>query len=141
MKTITLFDLGTGQLKRVLTLPDHAIERNVPEGLGVIQGRFDPLSQRVDLTTGAVVDYVPPQPDEDHEWRDNVINGRPRWVKKPEVVERELRVAGARREIERLESTQLRAMRELLIDSSNVEARGRLQEIEAAIAEKRKALS
>lgn len=137
MKEVTLFSLESGLFKRVLGVPEHALERNVPEGFGYVEGVFDPLSQRVDVRTGDVVDYQPPQPDNDHEWRENVVNGRPRWVKKPEVVAVERRAAAAQLEIERLELAQHRPLRELTLDPQNEAAKRRVQEIEDAIAAKR----
>jgi hypothetical protein len=55
MKTITLFDKSSGALGRVLTLPESAIERNVPAGFGYLFGSFDRTTHRVNVTTGQVV--------------------------------------------------------------------------------------
>jgi hypothetical protein len=150
MKAVTLFSLETGLFKRVIGVPEHALERNVPEGFGYVDGALDPLSQRVDVAamllaapgdhsapSDFVVDYQPPKPDDDHEWRENAVNGRPRWVKKPEVVARERRAAAAQRDIERLELAQHRPLRELTLDPQNATAKQRMQEIEDAIAAKR----
>lgn len=112
----------------------------VPDGCGAVEGAYDHLSQRVELSSGQVVDYQPPRPDDDHEWREDVVNGRPRWVKRDDVLERERLAAEARREIDRLERSQLRAMRELAIDPTSVEAKQRLQQIDDEIAAKRPAL-
>lgn len=46
-------------------------EPNCPPGHKEIAGHFDPLSQKVDLASGQVVDYIPPQPSPDHEWNAN----------------------------------------------------------------------
>lgn len=140
MKTRSVYDPDTGLFTgEVLTCSDDQIKPNARGAL--LEGRFDRLSQRVDLATKAVVDYQPTAPDENHEWRENVVNGRPRWVKRSEVVEREERDRSARGEIKRLELRQLRVMRELLIDPENSTARAMLQEIEAKIVEQRSGLT
>ena len=56
---------------------------NAPAGHLAIEGRFDWLSQRVDLATGQVVDFVPPAPadtpDATHAWDDATR----RWLAAP----------------------------------------------------------
>lgn len=42
--------------------PQWALEANTPDGLQAIPGAFDPQRQRVDLASGAVVDWQPPAP-------------------------------------------------------------------------------
>lgn len=59
------------------------LEVNTPEGCIALAGRFDHLSQRVDLATGLVVDYQPPAPaaDELRDWSwDAEVR---RWVAVP----------------------------------------------------------
>lgn len=96
---------------------------NAPADCIPIEGRFDRLSQRVDVETGLVVDD-------------------------PELAETSRRFAEqARKEssaqaaIVDLELRQMRSVRELLIDSTNVDARAKLEEIETQINEHRKDLS
>jgi hypothetical protein len=101
-----------------------------------IEGRYDHLSQRVDLDTGDIIDYRPLAPDDDHEWNGD----RKRWILKPDVAERRRGQAQARARIEALEIGQRRPMRELALDSDNVEAKRRLQAIDAEISELRRAL-
>lgn len=48
-----------------VTGPPEWVHDQVPTGLAALEGDFDHLSQRVDLDTGAVVDYVPPKPADD----------------------------------------------------------------------------
>jgi hypothetical protein len=61
-------------------------------GLSIIEGAHDPLSKRVNVETGAVEDWRPPQPEgdefNDHEWDD----GLKRWVPVPTL-------AGVRRNV------------------------------------------
>lgn len=41
---------------------------NVQDGFSFVIGIYDRLSQRVDLATGLVIDYQPPQPSINHAW-------------------------------------------------------------------------
>jgi hypothetical protein len=110
-------------------LREH-LSANTPEGCAAMEGQFDPLSQRVDLETGQVVDYVPPAPDGDHEWDAQTK----RWHKRADVRARELQRARALEQIAELEGRASRPMRELWINPANEAARRRLAEIEAQIA-------
>lgn len=60
--------------------------RSAPAGHTPKAGNFDCLSQRVDLTTGAVVPYQPPQPpfDEMRAWTWDATTKR--WVSSPTTV-------------------------------------------------------
>lgn len=89
----------------------------VPDGCGAMVGRYDRLSQRVDLDTGEVVEH-----------RDEALNA---------ARQREARARAARRRIARLEAQQARPLRELAIDPNNAAAKQRLAEIDAQIAELR----
>lgn len=120
MKTITLFDQQTGEIKRVLTLPEKAIAANVPDSCGFKVGRFDKFSQRVDIATGDVIEH-----------RDEALNA---------ARQREMRERDARRRIAALEQAQARPMRELAIDPNNDAAKQRLAAIDSEIAERRKDL-
>jgi len=47
------------------------LRNNTPAGHAALEGEYDHLSQRVDVSDPAapkVVDYQPPQPSSDHEW-------------------------------------------------------------------------
>lgn len=148
MKTITLYELATGNLGKVLVLPDDkAVGRNVPDGYDYVIGRFDRLSQKIDLVSGAVVDYQPDQPDSDHEWRATNPTAsekgeqRWRWVKKPEVIERERKSAALLRQIEDTERLQLRSISDLLDDPSDKSARENYERRKAEIDRLRSDLS
>jgi hypothetical protein len=81
-KTWSFYRLSDGTFTgRTLCVPDNAIAMNTPAGLAVKAGIFDHLSQRVDVDSGEVVDYQPPQPNDDHEWNAEVR----RWVKRADV--------------------------------------------------------
>jgi hypothetical protein len=134
MKRVTVVDRATGLAKRRLTLPAcAAVERSIEEGETWVEGHIDPLSQRLDLASGKVVDYQPPAPDENHLWNATAK----RWQKSPERVELERASRLARAEIEKLEASQLRPLRELAVDPNNEKARERLNELETRIAELR----
>lgn len=91
----------------------------MPVGCGMLDGTHDHLSKRVDLTTGQIVDYQPPQPSGEHEW-----NGASRrWEKRLDVLEREWRRSAAIQEREQLERQQLRSMSDLWVDSEDSAAR------------------
>lgn len=122
------FDPATGQFAgRMYSGPAEALELNTPPGLAPLEGDFDPLSQRVDLDSGEVVDWRPPQPDADHEW-DSAAR---RWVKTAVATARDSRRFMARSKIDRAERRQLRALRELALGDQT--ARARLQAIEDEI--------
>jgi hypothetical protein len=75
MKTHHFYDLKTGiftgsTFSFFASVDESIVEANTPEGCRAIEGSFDHLRQRVDIETGEVVDYQPPQPDEFHEWND-----------------------------------------------------------------------
>lgn len=68
--------------QRVSCDPGPTLEKNTPAGYVAIEGRFDPLSQRVNLITGLVEPYVPPKPadteDTTYIWNEE----KKRWVAK-----------------------------------------------------------
>lgn len=127
MKTITLLDLKTGALGRVLTLPEMAIAQNVPDGFGFVAGRHDRQSQRVDLSTGEVIDFQPAQPSNDHEWNAETK----RWQLKPEVIERNQRHAEAQAQLEALDPKETRALSDLAANPDDQSAKERLADIRA----------
>lgn len=110
MRTWSFYDQATGQIstRRYRASNDKALESNTPAGYVAIEGQFDHLSQRVDIATGTVVDYQPPQPDTDHVWNAE----RRRYVKKPEVLAAERRDKAARKRIAEIEASLQRAFRE-----------------------------
>jgi hypothetical protein len=109
---------------------------NAPANHRAIAGEFDYQSQRVDITSGTVVDFQPPQPSANHEWDD--ISKR--WRLSPDVSAREERKLAARARIAHLEANvQPRAIRELSL--AQPEALKRLQEIDDEIAVLRRDLT
>lgn len=131
MKTVSVYDLGTGYFCGVvLRVPASDIAANVARGFGFVEGQFDHLSQKVDLKTGVVVDYIPPQPNDDHEWDSEMK----RWTLKVSAQELIHRQASARAQIEVLEKKMTRPLSELLsptTDATKVIAQARLAELTA----------
>jgi hypothetical protein len=82
------------------------IAENTPSGHGAYVGYVDPLSQKMDLASGQIVDYKPPQPSPKHEW--NPITKR--WQKQA-ALKRSVVLA----RIADLEKGQHRTVRETLI--------------------------
>ena len=105
MKTHSFYDPKTGQLSPyVFSGPDAALALNTPAGLVAIEGRYDHVSQRVDLSGAKpfVIDFQPSRPSDDHEW--DVASRR--WQLTAEASAREHRRNVARAEIARLVESQ-----------------------------------
>jgi hypothetical protein len=101
---------------------------NCPPGHKPIEGHYDPLSQRVNVTTGVVEDYQPPPPSSDHAWAADVK----RWQLLPEVAQRQEARRAALAQIARLEAVQPRAVREAVLGHAG--AADRLRSIDEQIA-------
>jgi hypothetical protein len=82
------------------------IAENTPAGHGAYVGYADALSQRMDLASGQVIDYKPPQPSPRHEW--NAVTKR--WQKQAAMNR-----SAALARIADLEKGQHRTVRETLI--------------------------
>ena len=114
--------------------PANSVEANTPDGCRAFAGDVAIMSQRVDLETGRLVDYQPPQPNADHEWDATTK----RWRKRVDVVQRETRRANAVQAIEAAERAQARAVREALLATlPDGPEKTRLQQIEDQIAARR----
>lgn len=116
MRTYHLYDLSTGLFdgRRFSTSDAAAVAAN-SHGMGTIEGVTDPESQRVDIETGALVDYQPPRPDEHHEWIERNEHGQRirRWVLKSAIAERRNRVAAIHAQLAALDARLVRALGEL----------------------------
>lgn len=127
-KVHSFYDKQTGLfLGRTFSGPEGSLENNIPEGAGAIEGVFDHNCHRVDLESGNVVHYVPPQPSLDHFW-----TGK-RWELKPEIVEENNVRLMTKATIVDLESKQHRAVREFILAESPAEAaqaKARVRELE-----------
>lgn len=134
MKRWTFYDPSTGRLLGSGgTFKDEAMMRaNLPEGMAAIEGRHDHECQCVDLETMTVVDFVPEQPSEEHEWDGE----SKRWA----LSRAALDSRATRDAIQKLEMSQHRPLRELSIDPNNAKARQRLADLDARIAALREKL-
>lgn len=164
MKHYSIYHLETGALiGRVFgcDISDpaalaHAVRSNTPDGHGVVEGRHDHLSKRVDVerlaredsdaltawdrsgerpkapvaTAAHVVDYVPPQPSSDHEW-DAVAK---RWRLTQAAQEIEQRKHREVAEIANLREQAHDPMMRLALDPADAAARQELLDIKARIA-------
>lgn len=112
------------------------LKANTPAGSGAIEGEFDRLSQSVDVKTLDVVDYRPPQPDDDHEWDST----EKRWVLTRDASEQQVRDRAARSAISLIEEKSgPRAVREaLLLVLPDGDEKVRLAAFDAEIEEHRK---
>lgn len=145
MKSYSFYDRRSGLfIGKTRTVPDsrRVDEIVVPDGCGMVEGTIDHLSKRVDLVSGLVVDYQPPQPDADHEWN----KSSRRWEKRAAVVAREYRRKTGLARIAELESKQARIEREIRLRPEEVGTDGktpllRLEELDAEIARVRGTLN
>ncbi len=134
-----LFDVATGFFTgRSMDASPDVLAANCPDGFAWVDGVTDWRSQRVELGTGAIVDYMPPSPGADYEWDSKAK----RWVLSAEARVRNARKAAAAAEIARLEAeVQPRIIRELrlaeIAGRMDSAAATRLQELDARIAELR----
>jgi hypothetical protein len=107
----------------------HAAELalNTPPGLIAIEGDYNFLAQRVDLTTGHVVDYQPPAPSADHEWNAETK----RWQLNATAVDRANRRTAAIARIAELDRSQHRFLRKHAL--GDPQAIAKLKEIDDEI--------
>ena len=128
-RTWSFYERTTGDLHRFhYSGPERGLALNTPANHVAIEGKFDPRSQRVDLSSGGVIDAIPEAPDAAHIW-----DSQNRRYVLPDAVRQcmttnMLTQAG----IEALEAKQPRAMRELALGRPG--AKERLQKIDDDIA-------
>jgi hypothetical protein len=135
VKTFSFYDPATGLFTGRTFSCDigsdavraKVLATNTPAGLKSIEGLHDHLRSRVDATTGAVVDYQPPQPSPDYEWDAT----KKKWVLNATAQAKQSARAAALATIATLESKQPRAVRESTLGV--VGGRERLQAIETQI--------
>ncbi len=138
MRRVHFYDAVTGIFNGVsfsFSGPTRILHANTPKGCGAYEGEVDHLSQRFDLESGRLIDYVPPRPDADYDWNENTK----RWARRAEAVNREQQLAAAMGRIAELEYRQLRAMRENALkpnekDRDGKTAKDRIQAIDDEIA-------
>jgi hypothetical protein len=126
---------GLFHARHLMSSDAGSIALNTPRDHIAIDGdHYDRLSQRIDIQTGKVVDQLPAQPSEDHEW--NTTDRR--WQVKPEVLAREETRRTAILRITQLEMSGLRSLRELALGEAK--AADRLKALDVEIATLRKTL-
>lgn len=63
MTTWSFYNAGSGLfVGKVFRGSLETLAQNNPDGFLAMEGEYDHLSKRVDLATGGIVEYVPPQP-------------------------------------------------------------------------------
>lgn len=116
-KNFTLYDRATGMFRPSHYFGNPALHET--EDLAHMEGHFDALSQRVDISQAAVVDYQPSQPSADHEW-----DGKSRrWVPNAAMAARHSAFQAARTRIVDSALEERHLMRRLVLDPSDSDAR------------------
>jgi hypothetical protein len=138
MRVVSFYHRETGMFNgRHLMVSDPAlIPLNTPPDHIAIDGdHYDPMTQRVEIATGKVIDHLPPQPSPDHEW--SVISRR--WQLRPEVTAKQQARTAALARITELELKALRTLREHALGKPG--AHERLKTIDTEIGELREILT
>jgi hypothetical protein len=127
--------LFTGEVQSAKKIDKVAI----PEGCGRTQDASDWQSQRVDLASGAVINFQPPSPEpsEDFTWNADTR----RWEATQDALTRQATARTAQAEIGALELASLRPLREMMLGVLDTRgAINRLEDIEEKIRELRASL-
>jgi len=113
VRMISYYHKDTGMFKdhHLTASDDKMVALNTPTDHIAIEGHHDHLSRCVDIKTGEIVDYQPPQPSSDHEW--NIKTKR--WQFSAEAIERKARKPDALSKIAKLEDSQHRIIREAVM--------------------------
>ena len=138
LRVVSFYHKLTGLFhpRHLMSSDAKTIALNTPQDHIAIDGdHFDRLSQRIDITTGKVIDLLPEQPSSDHEWS---ATDR-RWQVKPEVLAREDARRVAMLRINQLEQSGIRSLRELALGEAR--AADRLKALDSEIAALRKAIT
>ena len=133
MSTYSFYHPETGQIHRQAFGTDDArmLKANTPAGYVATPGCLDPLSQRMDVATGKIVDYQPPSPSIDHEWNATTK----RWQINAAVTAKAEAHRSALASIAALETSGVRAVRELALGHAG--ALDRLKALDIEIAAQR----
>jgi len=138
LRVVSFYHKLTGLFhpRHLMSSDAKTIALNTPQYHIAIDGdHFDRLSQRIDITTGKVIDLLPEQPSSDHEWS---ATDR-RWQVKPEVLAREEARRVAMLRINQLEQSGIRSLRELALGEAR--AADRLKALDSENAALRKAIT
>jgi hypothetical protein len=84
MSTFSKYLLADGMFSGVtVTCIGDYLDMNVGPEFGCVIGEYDALSEKVDIETGLVIDYQPPQPSDIHAWDANTK----RWLYVPTLAD------------------------------------------------------
>jgi hypothetical protein len=143
MKTWHFFDAATGLFTgSSVSYPpgipniDDFVESKIPAGQKAIAADgIDHASMRVNIETGQVVDYQPPQPSPDHEWNATTK----RWQLTEAARAAAVADQAARSAITAAEAGSDRVVREALLEllPKDSPARQKLQQLDDVIAAER----
>lgn len=119
-------DTGVFHNTVVVTDDESQIAVNTPPGHIAIECDCDTLSYKIDVVSREVVDYKPPQPSADHEWNCTTK----RWQISEAEKGRRADIRQAQERLDRIESTQHRLMRKLILDSGDSASREQLSALD-----------
>ena len=136
MRSVSFYHKDTGIIadRRMVFSDPDAISLNTPVDHIVIDGHHDHLCRRVNVETGELIDYQPPQPSPDHEW--DVTTKR--WNINAEIQERQQKQLRASAELDRLEKKAIRMLIEITL--GDLTQLSRLTALNAQIAKLREDL-
>jgi len=137
-RIVSFYHSSTGVFhpRHVMSSDPDTIALNTPaEHIAIDGDHFDPFTQRVDVTTGQIIDQLPPAPSPDHEWS----SASRRWQLNPQVLARQQAQHNALARIRQLEVKGMRALREHALGKPG--AKHRLNSIDQQIAQLRKILN
>jgi hypothetical protein len=115
MKSYAVYETSSGRIVTILRASVDQLSANIPDGCDVLEGEFDPNTQRIDVTTGLAVEYIPPAPEPAHHYEWNASGKW--WELKADIAAKLTAVADAKARIDLLERQELRALRELALGS------------------------
>lgn len=147
MSQWSFFNAETGLFSPRQVSTNSRLMPKAPPGYVAKEGRFDHLSQKVNVSNGQVVDYQPPQPvaTNMHTWEWNASTKR--WMAVPTLYAiQEAAIAVLLRGIAVQETEQQRPLRELtralvMKEKAPQEAVDALDAIEADIEKSRQAIA
>lgn len=136
MRSVRFYHKDTGIFHdlTIVCSDDRAVELNTPENHSAIDNPsdgsiYDHLSQKIDVSTGQVIDYIPTPPSDEHEW-DGILR---RWQLNATAVDREAKRSSADTRISVLAEEERHLIRRLILDPQDAVSRKRLEEIDAEI--------
>jgi hypothetical protein len=127
VSVFAIYDTESGLIVSHFMGSQKNLKCNLRPGHAAIPGRYDPLCRKVNTQTLEIEHYVPPQPSLEHVW--NAVTER--WELDPRILEERQKAELIRARITRLETSQHRVMREMMLGEQG--AARRLEQIESDI--------